>query len=203
MRTQSTTWRYVNSALIAVAITSALLLVMYNAIRSDTPRIAENEPLRTIGMNARLDDREIEVKDIDAIERPEPVEPAPLAPRLKFAVESDNGWPGPGIIEDPVVTVQPGEGTADGEMLPIMTVPPEYPQRQAQRGVEGWVVVEFTVDELGRVQAPRVIEAYPGAMFNRAALKAVKRYKYKPRVVNGQSLSVQGVRQRIVFNLSA
>ena len=87
-------------------------------------------------------------------------------------------------------------------MVPVMAVAPEYPTRQLYQGVEGWVLVEFDVDRLGRVVAPRVIAAQPARVFDRAALRAVKRYKYRPRVINGQPVDVQGVRQRIVFELT-
>ena len=106
--------------------------------------------------------------------------------------------PGPTADPGPVS----GGGMADGDILPVMTVPPEYPQRMLARGVEGWVLVEFTVDELGRVTLPRVLEAQPSSGFNQAAVKAVLRYKYKPRVVDGHAVPVQGVRQRIHFNVS-
>ena len=86
--------------------------------------------------------------------------------------------------------------------MPFLTVLPDYPQRAAARGIQGWVIVEFTVDTLGRVIDPRVVDAQPSHIFNASALKAVLRYKYKPRVVHGEPTMVRGVTQRIVFNLA-
>ena len=65
-----------------------------------------------------------------------------------------------------------------------------------------WVLMQFTVDELGRVAEPSVVDAQPLQVFDRAALKAVKRYKYRPRVINGVAVAVQGLQQRIVFSLT-
>jgi protein TonB len=90
---------------------------------------------------------------------------------------------------------------ADGNFLPIVTVAPEYPRRMAARGIEGWVLLTFMVDELGRVLNPSVVDAEPSSGFNKAALTAIARFKFKPQVVNGVPMAVPGVQQRIVFQL--
>ena len=58
-------------------------------------------------------------------------------------------------------------GIADGNFLPIVTVAPEYPRRMASRGIEGWVLLAFTVDELERVVDPRVVDAPPQSGFKK------------------------------------
>ncbi|MBM4204369.1 MAG: energy transducer TonB [Gammaproteobacteria bacterium] len=94
-----------------------------------------------------------------------------------------------------------GAGAAEGDAVPLVTSPPEYPQRAISRGLEGWVIVEFSIDPLGRVFDPRVIEGQPAGIFDRAALKAIQRYKYKPKVLNGEGVPVSGVCQRIMCEL--
>lgn len=90
---------------------------------------------------------------------------------------------------------------SDGEFMPIVKVAPAYPRRAAQRGIEGYVVVEFTVTSLGTVTNPVVLEAEPPGVFDKAALDAVKKFKYKPQVVEGQAVEVPGVRNIIRFEL--
>jgi protein TonB len=90
---------------------------------------------------------------------------------------------------------------SDGEYLPIVKVAPEYPRRALQRGIEGYVIVEYTVTKLGTVENPRVIEAEPAGMFDEAAIKSALKYKYKPRVVDGEPIEVPGVRTIIRFEL--
>ncbi|MEC8442790.1 MAG: TonB family protein [Pseudomonadota bacterium] len=90
---------------------------------------------------------------------------------------------------------------SDGEMMPIVKVAPAYPRRAAQRGIEGYVVVEFSVSALGTVTNPMVLEAEPPGVFDKAALDAVKKFKYKPQVVEGQAVEVTGVRNIIRFEL--
>lgn len=88
----------------------------------------------------------------------------------------------------------------DGEYLPIVRVAPIYPSRALSRGIEGYVDLEFTVTTAGTVKDPVVIYS-SSSLFNRAAMRAVLKFKYKPRVVDGQPVAVPGVKTRIRFEL--
>jgi protein TonB len=90
---------------------------------------------------------------------------------------------------------------SDGEYLPIVKVAPLYPESAASRGIEGYVLLEFTVTETGATANPVVIEAQPAGIFDDAAKKAVLKFKYKPRIENGRPVSVSGVRHVITFKL--
>ena len=92
-------------------------------------------------------------------------------------------------------------GTADGDYLPIVKVAPVYPRRAVDRGIEGYVIVEFTVTKTGAVRDPVVVEYHPSTIFNKAAINAALKFKYKPRVVNGEPIEVHGVLNRITFEL--
>ena len=92
-------------------------------------------------------------------------------------------------------------GTIDGDYLPIVKVAPVYPTRALERGVEGYVILEFTVTRTGTVRDPVVIEAHPSTIFNQAALAAALKFKYKPRIVNGEPIEVEGVLNKITFVL--
>ncbi|MXY55396.1 MAG: energy transducer TonB, partial [Gammaproteobacteria bacterium] len=85
--------------------------------------------------------------------------------------------------------------------LPIVRVQPTYPRRALTRGIEGWVLVEFVVTETGTVRDPVVLVADPPGFFERAALRAVVKFKYKPKVAGGKAVAVSGVRSRIVFEM--
>ena len=84
---------------------------------------------------------------------------------------------------------------------PIVKVAPVYPRRALSRGITGYVIVEFTVDEKGNVVKPVVIEASPEGIFDQSAINAVLRFKYKPRLVNGEAVKVSGVQNRMNFML--
>ncbi len=77
------------------------------------------------------------------------------------------------------------------ELKPITRETPAYPYGALTAGVEGSVLLEYTVDERGRVVAPRVIHATPPGVFDRAALNALSRWRYEP---NGGAPTTMKVR---------
>ncbi len=94
-----------------------------------------------------------------------------------------------------------GLGGADGDLLPIVKVQPIYPRRALSRGIEGYVILEFTVTKNGSVRDPVVVEANPTRIFNSAAIKAAMKFKYKPRIVDGEAVEVAGVQNKLTFNI--
>jgi protein TonB len=91
--------------------------------------------------------------------------------------------------------------TGDGDYLPIVKVAPIYPRRAQSRGIEGYVIVEFVVTKNGSVRDARVVEAKPESIFDRAAMDAALKFKYKPRVVDGVAMEVAGVQNKISFQI--
>ena len=83
----------------------------------------------------------------------------------------------------------------DGDYLPLVAIAPQYPTRAAQRGIEGWVLVAFTVDGKGDVipDSISVVDADPPNIFNRSAIRATARFKFQPRVQDGEGVDVPGV----------
>lgn len=90
---------------------------------------------------------------------------------------------------------------SDRDILPVVRVPPQYPRRALNRGIEGWVLLEFTVTASGMVENPRVVRADPESIFDRAAIRAVSRWRYQPQTVNGQPADRPGVQTVISFEL--
>ena len=84
---------------------------------------------------------------------------------------------------------------------PVLQVPPVYPPRARRMGIEGRVLVEFTITETGTVEKPEIIEAEPPKIFNRAVLRAIRRWKFNPRMSNG-NFTKQRARKEIVFKLN-
>lgn len=100
------------------------------------------------------------------------------------------------------LSIGTGLSASDGEFLPIVKVAAQYPARASARGIEGYVLLEYTVTKQGTVSNPVVIEAVPAKIFDRAAIKSALKYKYKPRVVDGVPQDVPGVRTKITFQLA-
>ncbi len=89
----------------------------------------------------------------------------------------------------------------DGEYLPLKKVDVVYPQRALERGIEGHVVLRFTVTETGAVKDPVVFESEPPGIFDRAAIQAALKFEYQPKVVDGTPIEVEGVLHRIGFEI--
>jgi protein TonB len=75
--------------------------------------------------------------------------------------------------------------TAEGDIVPVVVIRPMYPRDAAISGIEGWVKVEFTITETGTVKDPHIVDAQPPRVFNREAIRAIMKWKFKPRVVDG------------------
>lgn len=95
---------------------------------------------------------------------------------------------------------EPGTPTVDGDLIPLVQVSPRYPRHAQFNGIEGWVNVEFTIAPDGTVSDPIVIAAEPPQIFNRSAVNAIVRWKFKPRVVDGEPVASRG-QQLISFDL--
>jgi protein TonB len=95
-----------------------------------------------------------------------------------------------------------GAGGGDRDVVPLVRVDPDYPPQARQRGIEGYVDLEFTIGPAGTVQNARVLEGQPPAIFDQAALRAVRRWRYNPKVVDGVSVARQGVQVRLRFTLA-
>lgn len=92
---------------------------------------------------------------------------------------------------------------ADGGYLPLIAAAPQYPARAAQSGVEGWNLLAFTVDEEGNVipETIKVKDADPSKLFNRASIRAASKFKYQPRIKDGQRMAVTGVEYLFRYRL--
>ena len=87
----------------------------------------------------------------------------------------------------------------DGDVTPIVQTKPEYPPRELSRGTEGWVRVQFSVTAIGTVRDAVVVDSEPGAVFDDAALKAIARWRYNPRVESGEAVERVGLQTIIRF----
>jgi protein TonB len=130
-------------------------------------------------------------------------------PPPDFALDQTSDMTGSGIGisagVDTALSLDTGAGfsmaSADGDAVPMVRVPPQYPERAMQRGIEGRVLIEFTISKSGSVKNPKVIAYEPSKIFNKAALKAVSQWKYNPKIENGNAVEQNGIRISIPFRL--
>lgn len=196
--------RYVFSIAVGVAITLSLLFVMHLLIEHaeeamskertryelDFVRVKRNETLNTEDFTPEKPQKppetppEVPPQDLDSID--------PNAPTVNI--------PPPTVSTDVAVSGPGGMNIAEGDYLPIVRVAPVYPARALSRGLEGYVDMMFTVTTTGTVKDP-VVMFSTSSLFERAAIRAVLKFKYKPRVVDGVPVEVPGVKTRISFQI--
>lgn len=197
--------RLILAAVLAAATTFGLLLLMHLLIAADVKLPEEREDRKIADI--LMPERQIETNyDVEKPEKPEdPQEPPPAMPEPDFQqpdlAPSTLTMAAPRVA--PTLDVKGVGGFAsDGEYLPIVKVQPQYPSRALSRGIEGYVIVEFTVTTNGSVKDPVVVEAEPANIFDSAAIKAALKFKYKPRVIDGEPVEVPGVRNKITFAIA-
>lgn len=90
---------------------------------------------------------------------------------------------------------------AERSAAPLVRVEPRYPVEAARDGVSGWVRLSFTIDETGAVTDVVVLAAEPATMFNREAVRALRRWKYQPQLVDGKAVKQQNMQVQLDFSL--
>ncbi len=95
----------------------------------------------------------------------------------------------------------PGDMGRDGDATPIVRIEPRYPVQAARDGKEGYVILSFTINEIGGVEDVKVIEANPKRIFNKEAKRALKKWKYKPKVVEGKAMKQPGLTVQLDFKM--
>jgi protein TonB len=94
-------------------------------------------------------------------------------------------------------------GVGEGDYLPIVKVAPIYPNRALTRGIEGFCVVQYTVTSLGTTKDPVVVESQcSSSLFHRASVNAALKFKYKPRIMDGQAVEVPGVQNKFTYEIT-
>jgi periplasmic protein TonB len=108
--------------------------------------------------------------------------------------------PPPAPVQAPAPTPPPAGESHVAEL--VRAVQPDYPPDAYRSRAQGWVDVEFTVSADGTVSNAQVVGAQPTRIFNSAAINAVKRWTFKPKMENGKAVEEQ-MRRRIEFKLGA
>ena len=195
--------RYITAVAVGGGVTFGLLFIMQLLIATGEGAVTDAERFR-MDEFVRVERNEIiETKKQKPEKPPEPEVP-PEMPEPQNSNQFDNSMAV--SVTAPTTSVNlnvsgVGFGVSDGEYLPIVKVAPVYPSRALSRGLEGYVIVEFTVTQAGAVKDVFVVES-TSSLFERAAVEAAYKFKYKPRVIDGIAVEVPGVRNKITFEIT-
>ena len=195
--------RYTFGVVLGLVTTFLLFMIMQSVIKSDRNPFSDGFDGKIVDIVRLDEDQEIQLKKRKPPKPPPPDEPPPDMPKPDFDNSAVSQGVDIGAVEVNVDLNVGGIGgfSSDGEYLPIVKVAPVYPRRAQTRGIEGYVLLEFIVTKTGAVANPVVLESSPPGIFDRAALNAALKFKYKPKVVNGEPIDVAGVRNRITVEL--
>jgi protein TonB len=148
-------------------------------------------------------DTEVVTKREEKVERERPP-PTPEAPRMAFnasGIDNNVAQLSPIVDARGAMSRLSMSAGSDRDVIPLVRINPDYPPRAQTRGIEGYVIVQFTITATGTVKDAIVVEAQPKGMFDDAALKAIARWRYTPKVDAGVAVERVGVRTRLTFQL--
>lgn len=193
--------RIVLGGVLAIPVAIGLFYIMQSLVDRDYEQ--EETKARKIA-DIVVPDKVIEtnLKEVKPEKVEEPEEPPPELEPLDFDTD----------VEMNAVNIAPkadvslklsssGMSSGDGEYLPIVKVAPIYPRRAQTRGITGYCIVEYTVTKTGSIRDPQPVDCQPQGIFESASVKAAEKFKYKPRVVDGEAIEVAGVQNKFTYEL--
>ena len=198
-------FRVIAGVLFGLVITAALFWVMPYMIETTELELDKSGSNTLVDFVRLRRDETIHRRELKPTKPPPPQSPPPLpsTPRIESLNPS---------AETIAISATPAEtdivisgagfslGVGEGDYLPIVKVAPIYPQRALSRGIEGYCMVQYTVTRQGTIRDPIVIEDQCSkSMFHGPSLQAALKFKYKPRVIDGQAVEVPGVRNKFTY----
>jgi len=138
-------------------------------------------------------------------EKPQPDKPPPVpeVPQLDFSkgsVENNVAQLTPTVDASSAMSKMKMTAGSDRDIVPLVRINPDYPPRALSRGIQGWVIVQFTISATGTVKDQIVVDS-SNKIFDDAALKAIGRWRYNPKVEEGVAVERKGVQTKLVFQL--
>ena len=203
--------RYLYALILGVLISLGLFFLMQSLIDSgeqNTNASSEGQIMEFIRIR---EDETLSIKDRRKPQKPKPPKEPPPPPKLivekqvkptmnRIKIEIPN-IDLPSIAGGgPFLGNWAGNPLAEGDVLPIVRIEPQYPRDALVEGIEGYVVVEVTIGADGSVKDVRVIQAEPKRMFDRNVIRAVLKWKFKPRIINGVPVERKAI-QMLEFTL--
>lgn len=189
------------SLLMSILVTLGLIASMYALIKMKDPELDEKKAFKLPKFTYVAKNEDVQTI-APKPPRPDEVQEQPDVPETKIVpdrvdVNSDLGL---GAVKVGINRDLKGFNSNDGEYLPIFRAPPVFPRRALERGICGWVELTYTVTSAGTTKDAVVVNS-SSKMFERNAVKAALKYKYKPRQVGGKAVDVPNVGILISFKV--
>ena len=199
--------RLATGIVLGLAVTAGLFWMMQYLIDTADRELNEGASGHLVDFVRLKRDENIERRQLKPKKPPVPDTPPPQPPTPQLENLNPNA-------EKIAISAVPVEtdiemsggfslGVGEGDYLPIVKVAPIYPQRALSRGIEGFCVVQYTVTRQGTIRDPVIVESMcSSTLFQRASIQASLKFKYKPRVIDGQAVEVPGVQNKFTYEIT-
>ncbi|QIZ77188.1 energy transducer TonB [Ferrimonas lipolytica] len=200
-------FRSLLALIVGAAVTFALFSFMAFLVGGGAKRNANNFETPPIEIVMERQDAQAQNRDRPKPKPPKPPQqpPKPVEMEPDTADVSDSisvNISGPDLGGIDTGLGDPSNAMArDGDATPIVRIEPRYPVKAARDGKEGYVVLSFTINELGGVDDVKVIQAEPRRLFDQEARRALRKWKYKPKIVDGKPVKQPAQQVRLDFSL--
>ncbi|EEB76813.1 MAG: energy transducer TonB [Halioglobus sp.] len=193
--------RIIVSVLLALPVVVGLFMVMHSLIDRDfkNPEVSNQKIADLVQPDEEIQ-LETNSKKPEKVEDPEEPPPEIDMARIDLDMDTNVDNIAPAAAIDISISTS-GMSSGDGEYLPIVKVAPIYPRRAQTRGISGYCIVEYTVTTSGAIRDPVAVDCQPSGVFEKASVKASTKFKYKPRVVDGEAIEVAGVQNKFTYEL--
>ena len=195
--------------LCSVLVTAAIFSVMSSMVSSEGAQNNQQGEQTVIDFIRLKQDTDSRTKQRDQKEPPKPKKPPmPPAqsaqqntPMKQIAVRLPNITPDLSLANKSLLgDAQVGMGFGDGDVIPLVRMPAQYPTKAKRRNIEGFVTARLEVNVEGTVDTVEIIEAKPRGVFERSAIRALYKYKFKPQIIDGKP-QPQTVTQTLEYTL--
>jgi len=193
--------RMIVAILLSVPVTVGLFLVMHSLIDKnfENPEVSNTKIAELIQPDEEI---QLDTTTQKPEKAEEPEEPPPDIEMAQISIDMDTDIANAAPVANITVDISSsGMSSGDGEYLPIVKVAPIYPRRAQTRGTTGYCIVEYTVTKSGSIIDPVAVDCVPAGVFDRASVKAAHKFKYKPRVVDGEPIAVAGVQNKFTYEI--
>ena len=205
--------RFLASLLLGVAVTLVLFFIMQALIDSGDQAYRSDSDGQIMEFVRIKDDESLSLKDRRKPKKPEPPKEPPPPPKMivekqvkptmnKVKIDIPNIDLPTIAGGGPFLGNWAGNPLAEGDVLPIVRIDPQWPREALVEGIEGYVIVEVIIAADGSVASAVVIESVPRRLFDRNVIRAVLKWKFKPRIINGVAVERRAI-QRLDFSLDS
>ncbi len=198
--------------LAACGVSFGLFFLMASLISGGHKAIEKSDSENFIEFLRVKNDENLQARDRKRPKKPPEPKEAPQRPKLQIAQDQTPQKPqmsmqAPQLADNlalgdgPYLGSAAAGGSSDSDVVPLVRIEPQYPRKAAMQGKQGFVVLSFDITETGAVENVNVLQSQPRRIFDSAAKRALRKWKYKPQVIDGKPTKRKNLKVQLDFKL--